>query len=157
MYFNQRLLSEQQAFDTSRAFQAKGPGKSIVLTGPAVTQRDGITYRPPVRPVCATDSPAKVLPEKFRAFAAQKATEVRRHYSDKVTWLPDWVRTFIASDPSPAARIQEILRRVKDSPTEVVLLEAQALLNELGRDAETAKLVKQAVTKEFIHQITSKH
>lgn len=152
MFFSQTLQAEQRAFEAATAFKAKGPGKSTVLHNPMEGKE---VFRPPVTLCGGTIGPPLPIPALLRPFALRQMGQVRRMADNQVRWLPAWVREQIEKDPSPESRIRAILARVKENPGERSLLEAQSLLNELGRDAATAKLVHAVINKTLINNIHS--
>jgi hypothetical protein len=154
MYYSQTLLAEQRALDAATAFKAKGPGKSTVLKKPMEGKE---VFYPPLDPCGGPIGPPKpiIIPALLRPAILKQRGQVRRLSDNPTRWLPAWVREHIEKDPSPESRIEAIVGRLKKDPGEASLLEAQALLNELGRDPETAKLVHAAINKKLIHLLRS--
>jgi len=66
--------------------------------------------------------------------------------------VPQWVRDHIDAKGSPDDLIQKVMDRVKATPNAQSLLEAQTVLNELGRSSEGTAAIRNAVTKPVIRQ-----
>ena len=60
-------------------------------------------------------------------------------------WLPSWVREHVERNSPAKDVIADALRRVSTTPDRQTLLEAELLLNELGRLPDNASLVRETV------------
>ena len=60
-------------------------------------------------------------------------------------WLPRWIREHVERNSPAKDVIEDALRRVSTSPDRETLLEAELLLNELGRLPDNASLVRETV------------
>ena|SRR6516165_2392820 len=81
--------------------------------------------------------------------------KVRRIEVSKEFWLPAWARGLVDRNATPEAMVREALKRVSDQHSEKRLLEAQAVINELGRSAEHTKVLRSVLTKETIKSFLS--
>ncbi len=126
----------------------KGPG-TIQRSVPFATAG---TQLLPLKLELATGQPAAAPPDAMTSFAKAQAARVRQYEVDPEFWLPQWVRDHIDAKGHPDQLIQKVIDRVKANPGAKTLLEAQAVLNELGRSPEGTAAVKSAVTKDVIRR-----
>lgn len=84
-----------------------------------------------------------------------KLPKVRRIEVSKEFWLPTWVRDLVDRNVTPDAMVREALERISEQHSERRLLEAQAVINELGRSAEHTKVLRSVLTKEIIKSFLS--
>lgn len=76
--------------------------------------------------------------------------KVRRIKVSKEFWLPAWARDLVDRNVTPEAMVREALKRVSEKHSEKRLLEAQAVINELGRSAEHTKVLRSVLTSHAI-------
>ena len=124
----------------------KGPGTilSSVPFGAAGAQLLPLTLE------VATGQAAAAPPAAMTSFASAQAARVRHYQVDPNFWLPQWVRDHIDAKGQPDELIQKVIDRVKANPNANSLLEAQTVLNELGRSAEGTAVVRNSVTKAVV-------
>jgi hypothetical protein len=84
-----------------------------------------------------------------------KLPKLRRIEASKEFWLPSWARDLVERNATPEAMVREALKRVSNQHSEKRLLEAQAVINELGRSAEHTKVLRSVLTKETIKSFLS--
>jgi hypothetical protein len=94
-------------------------------------------------------------PAEVAAFAGKQAGGVRHYTVDPTYWLPDWVRQHIDQGGTPDELVQKVLERVRQNPHTDMLLEAQAIFNELGRSAEGTAAIRQRVSRDVVRHITA--
>jgi hypothetical protein len=71
-------------------------------------------------------------------------------------YLHKWVREIIERDGTPEQLIHEAIRRVAEHPTEERILDAQGILNELGRTGEHADLLNSLMVTGIISSLLQK-
>lgn len=69
---------------------------------------------------------------------------------------PTWVRALTRAKRSPQQVIDAIEQRVTQSPTRQNLLEAQMLLNDIGRLQDGGKLIRANITQQLVNQLIQK-
>jgi len=94
-------------------------------------------------------------PAEVAVFAGTQASAVRQYTVDPMYWLPDWVRQHVDRGGTPAELVQAVLERVRKNPHADMLLEAQAIFNELGRSAEGTATIRQHVSSDLLRQIAT--
>lgn len=94
-------------------------------------------------------------PAEVAAFASKQASIVRHYTVDPTYWLPDWVRQHIDQGGTPDELVGKMIERVRQNPHTDMLLEAQAIFNELGRSAEGTAAVRSQVSSDVLRQIAT--
>lgn len=130
------------------AIGIKGPG-TITISVPFSAAGAQLL---PLALELGTGKPAAAAPPEVSTFANAQAAKVRHYQVDPNFWLPQWVRDHIDAKGSPDDLIQKVMDRVKATPNAQSLLEAQTVLNELGRSSEGTAAIRNAVTKPVIRQ-----
>jgi hypothetical protein len=109
-----------------------------------------------------------VWPTEAREFAARQAGTVDSeplqpvHREAAAAWLersaaavgpaPDAVGQTAGAD-DPDALVRSVLARAEAHPSKTVLLETQAILNELGRDPDLTAAITTHLTRGLVHRI----
>jgi hypothetical protein len=94
-------------------------------------------------------------PAEVAAFASKQASVVRHYTVDPTYWLPDWVRQHVDQGGTVDELVQKVIERVRQNPHADMLLEAQAIFNELGRSAEGTAAVRQQVSSDVVRKIAT--
>jgi hypothetical protein len=97
---------------------------------------------------------AQKIPEDVRLFMEKQKQMVYFNQLPPNFQLPDWVQEHFKNGGTPAALIETIEQKVNSDPHHNTLIEAQVLLNELGRDPNNAALIRNLVCREKIMKVT---
>jgi hypothetical protein len=112
----------------------------------------GAVHSPPA--VGGEGAPGVPWPPEAEAFAARQARRARpalRHTADAVSRLD----ALAADRDDPGEVVDAIIAGVLADPGGVSLLEAQALLCELGRDEEIAAVIGARITPDLVARVAA--
>lgn len=85
-----------------------------------------------------------------------KPPKVRRNEAPQGLCLHKWVRTIIDRNGAAEELVNEAIKRVSEHHTEERLLEAQAVINELGRTGKHTKMLQSVLTADTIQSFLKK-
>jgi hypothetical protein len=68
-------------------------------------------------------------------------------------WLPQWAREIVDRNGSVEEMVREALNRLSHRHSEESLLEAQTIINELGRSGEHTELMRSILTVDTIRPL----
>jgi len=95
------------------------------------------------------------IPEDVKRFMEKQKAMVNLNQLPPHFRLPKWVHDHFEKGGTPASLTEIIEQKVNSDPHHQTLVEAQALLNELGRDPNNAELIRKLICREKITKITS--
>jgi hypothetical protein len=79
--------------------------------------------------------------------AAVREPVIRTNVAAGDFWLPSWVRGHVDKNTPVREVVAEVLERAAASPDEATLVEAQHILNELGRSRDNAPVIRAALDR----------
>jgi hypothetical protein len=79
--------------------------------------------------------------------AAVREPVIRTNVAAGDFWLPSWVRGHVDKNTPVREVVAEVLERAAASPDEAPLVEAQHILNELGRSRDNAPVIRAALDR----------
>jgi hypothetical protein len=85
-----------------------------------------------------------------------KPPKVRRNEAPQGLCLHKWVRTIIDRNGAAEELVSEAIKRVSEHHTEERLLEAQAVINELGRTGKHTRMLQSVLTADTIQSFLKK-
>jgi hypothetical protein len=98
--------------------------------------------------------PAK-MPNDVKVFMEKQKGQANFNRPETGNSVPDWVKDHFTKGGTPESLVAEIAKKVDNDPHHKTLLEAQALLNELGRDPNNAAIIRKLVNRKKVKQIMS--
>lgn len=97
----------------------------------------------------AIEKPAIV--NRFMQNQLERKRKTRPNTGD---WLPGWAREAIEQKASPEELVRLTADRLLRSPSEEAFLDAEVVINEMGRDEKGTALLKQYLGQEFMQKLT---
>ncbi|MFC5742164.1 hypothetical protein [Dyella tabacisoli] len=88
--------------------------------------------------------------------AHDTVAKVRRTKFDAAPWCPPWVQKMATEKATIEEVVHTAVKRAQRHTTEETLVEIETLLNELSRDPEHARQVRDALSKDVIADLLMK-
>jgi hypothetical protein len=136
--------------DFGNDIRVTGAGKEFTQDGPSKIENPNLSQLLESRAGAPTK---KALPE-MQEFSKKQQTALNIYQIDPKFWLPQWVRDFAEKKKSPESLVKEVIAKVEKEPHLTNLLEAQMILNELGRDPANTDAIRRNLTRKFLTTIT---
>ncbi len=92
-------------------------------------------------------------PAIVNRFMQKELGRRRRPIDTTEDWLPDWAREIADRKGLPEELMQLAFDKMLREPSEKTFQEAEIIINELGRSAEGAALLKRHLTDEFLQKL----